>query len=196
MALIRCPNCRTLMDSTEIVPSKGQPVLLDCCFKCGAIWFDRTELTRASKLAPKREATPWESKLHCPRCAASPLFEELLNEERELAFACYQCKGVLVTGEGVDKTLKLHRTGRTELPPDAPNRKDVDDYHDVCGRCGVVYETGHDWERDRDDDEPYIYRLRGPLCYSCRNDKSVTGSDQVDKALVGGLLRALGSLFD
>lgn len=179
MALIRCPACHTLMSATQVAPPQREPVLLDACFKCGAIWFDKTELTRASKVAPKREPTPHESGMRCPRCKGGGpgLFEEILYGERELAFTCYRCKGVLVTGEGVDRALKLHRTGKVGPEAEPPEKRGW--RTGLCERCGNDLDTSNiSW------------------CRACQNDNSVTGSSELDDRVRDGIWRVLGSLFD
>jgi Zn-finger nucleic acid-binding protein len=168
------------MDATQVVAETRQPVLLDACFKCGAIWFDKTELTRASKVPPRREPTPHESQLVCPRCPGAPLYEEILYDERELAFSCYRCKGILVTGEGVDRALKLHRTGKVGREAEPEIKRGW--FADVCNRCGGP-NVNH-W-----------HPKYGSICRRCANELSLTGLEDLDSALVSGLGKLLGSLL-
>ncbi len=175
------------MQAMKIQPEGRAPVILDACFDCGGLWFDRGELDRASKVKARREPTSYQGALSCPRCGVAT-FEEILGGERELAWACFKCKGVFVTGEGVDRMLKLHRTaaaGRAAEP--APPKPDWGDY--VCKRCGVLV-TQHYAEDAR------ATRWRPDLCRSCADDVSVTGRSEVDDALLDGLAKWVGTLFD
>ncbi len=82
------------------------------------------------------------------------MFDETLDGHHGLAYSCLKCKGLFVTGEGVDKTLHLYRTsavGKEAEPKPDPNKPfDVGDCAPTCDRCGrttgnITWAFGEGW---------------------------------------------------
>ena len=70
-----------LMGHLRIDPPGREAVLLDACWICGGLWFDRGELGLASKEQPARAATSTKSALLCPRCKVK-MFDEGRRPQR------------------------------------------------------------------------------------------------------------------
>jgi len=44
---MNCPSCQDVMEMVKIQSHYGQPIILEQCKRCGGVWFDESELSRA-----------------------------------------------------------------------------------------------------------------------------------------------------
>ncbi|HUW45155.1 MAG TPA: zf-TFIIB domain-containing protein [Dehalococcoidia bacterium] len=103
-----CPNDRTEMHEVKIVSHYGQPIIVDQCEKCGAIWFDESELFRAKQgEAEKIEVLNTEilrtpstienSSLICPRDqTAMHRFTDKYFPQDIVLVRCLSCHGIWI----------------------------------------------------------------------------------------------------
>jgi Zn-finger nucleic acid-binding protein len=97
-----CVKCSSILDRSTF-----QGLEVDLCPKCGGLWLDRGEITRAAKL-PEKELShlrslltgssgppplPTENKAHCPACPGS-LSEVMLGVVH--VDYCNKCHGLFL----------------------------------------------------------------------------------------------------
>src|SRR5262252_4363734 len=107
-----CVKCNSILDKATF-----QGLEVDLCPKCGGLWLDRGEITRASKL-PEAELTrlrgllagkggpppvPTEHKAPCPACAGS-LSEVVLGAVH--VDYCDKCHGIFLDRGELDQAVK------------------------------------------------------------------------------------------
>ena len=106
---LKCPKCVGLLEEKEYGRAEGNPILLDVCWSCSGIWFDKGELKRALKLKFKIEpvAPIWENpksdnfpKEHakCPRCNVDMISFRSGADSRLLKDGCPKCDGTWLDG--------------------------------------------------------------------------------------------------
>ena len=97
-----CPRCAVPMSLFAATRNTGQPVELDYCTGCQAVWFDAKESLQLSGLgwvallrllATAGEATTdfGQKSLSCSRCRAS--LNAIHNQTRTGRFVVYRCMG-------------------------------------------------------------------------------------------------------
>lgn len=105
---VSCPACRSPMDKRVFTASHGE-VLIDLCWDCHAIWFDRLE---SAQLAPAavielfrlihanrdKPARPLADKMACPACSGPLTFtHDLQRTNRINYYRCERSHGRLTT---------------------------------------------------------------------------------------------------
>ncbi len=108
-----CPKCR--QEKLQRKHLSTLALTMDCCPKCGGIWFDKGELERALPAADPHLRVPGDAAqmgAACPRCR-QPLYAFLYPQTRVGIEMCNACGGLwLDAGE-----LKQIREAREQLPP-------------------------------------------------------------------------------
>lgn len=118
-----CVKCNSILDKATF-----QGLEVDVCPKCGGLWLDRGEITRAAKL-PEAELerlrglvagrsgpppVPTETKAHCPACPGS-LSEVVLGAVH--VDYCGRCHGIFLDrGELQDAVDAVHTRDRNTTP--------------------------------------------------------------------------------
>jgi Zn-finger nucleic acid-binding protein len=107
-----CVKCNSILDKASF-----QGLEVDLCPKCGGLWLDRGEITRASKL-PEAELArlrglltgkggpppvPTEHKAPCPACSGS-LAEVVLGTVH--VDYCDKCHGIFLDRGELDQAVK------------------------------------------------------------------------------------------
>jgi Zn-finger nucleic acid-binding protein len=114
-----CVKCNSILDKATF-----EGLEVDLCPKCGGLWLDRGEITRAAKL-PAAELTrlrsllsgkggpppiPTENKAPCPSCPGS-LAEVMLGSVH--VDYCNKCHGLFLDkGELEDAVVAVHERDR------------------------------------------------------------------------------------
>jgi Zn-finger nucleic acid-binding protein len=114
------------METLTLEPPRKEPVDLDACGKCGALWFDKGELERTSLRKVTRRETTEQVSMKCPRCRER-LYADQLGDGNWV-YGCEKCSGVLIEGETVHASLKLH--------PERKAKGLFDDLGGTCPHCG------------------------------------------------------------
>ena len=111
-----CVKCSSILDKATF-----QGLEVDLCPKCGGLWLDRGEITRAAKL-PEKELTrlrtllvgkagpppvPTENKAPCPACPGS-LSEVLLGTVH--VDYCDKCHGIFLDRGELDDAVAAVRS--------------------------------------------------------------------------------------
>jgi len=120
---ICCVKCNSILDKATF-----QGLEVDLCPKCGGLWLDRGEISRASKL-PQAELArlralltgaagpppvPTESVAPCPVCPGS-LAEVMLGKVR--VDYCSRCQGIFLDkGELEEAIAAVHERDRNTSP--------------------------------------------------------------------------------
>jgi Zn-finger nucleic acid-binding protein len=120
-----CVKCNSILDKATF-----QGLEVDLCPKCGGLWLDRGEITRAAKL-PEAELArlralltgkagpppvPSENKAPCPACPGS-LAEVLLGSVH--VDYCNKCHGLFLDkGELEAGVAAVHERDRSTKPQD------------------------------------------------------------------------------
>jgi Zn-finger nucleic acid-binding protein len=115
------------METLTLTPPRRDEVDLDACARCGALWFDRGELERSSQRKVTRRETTEQIDAKCPRCRER-LYADQLGDGNWV-YGCEKCSGVLVEGDTVRASLKLH-------PPQKQTPGLFDELGGLCPKCG------------------------------------------------------------
>jgi len=107
-----CPRCWVAMDK-EKMKVFGPEMEVDTCPKCGGIWFDPGELSRAigrplGKYLTEHIGTKSESQLVCPRCGG--LMDLEYAEDVEVD-SCIKCGGAWLDKDEVEKLRAKAKEG-------------------------------------------------------------------------------------
>ncbi len=97
---MQCPRCTAQMQVESLVGHHGQPISIDICLPCQAMWFDGFESLRLSPGSTLRlftligehtaaQPTPHADRTPCPRCGAAMHVAHDL--QRNIRFEYFKC---------------------------------------------------------------------------------------------------------
>jgi Zn-finger nucleic acid-binding protein len=146
---MNCPNCSKEMTSMTLEAHLSDPVDIDICMPCQALWFDRYESLKLEAGSAARLKTMIEEQasaakpqyiasLSCPRCHAPLHFTH--DMQADTRFSYWRCEphGRFITFFDFLKEKKFIR----EL-----SRKQLDDLRQQlgainCANCGAPIDLG------------------------------------------------------
>lgn len=122
---MKCPACQNPLQKKNA----GADLTLDICYGgCGGIWFDYTELERASASAPaattlhsiwqvsSNAAQPGRTR-SCPRCSEQALERQWFSQSKSVEIdQCPQCRGVWLDAEEFSKIYDELKATRETSP--------------------------------------------------------------------------------
>ncbi|QRN96295.1 zf-TFIIB domain-containing protein [Archangium violaceum] len=96
-----CPGCEVAM-----VPFLAKGVEIDCCPKCGGLWFDFGELTRVAGRKAELELMGGHTSRRCAFCRIS--MEPALLPGAIPVEACTACRGIYLDEDELEEFARGH----------------------------------------------------------------------------------------